>query len=210
MAKTWPFTCQAIAWPFARLVIASFHVYGLLFINNIRRIARLFPTVHLALNLRDAARNELDRNMERRYDYCVQHVGCGCFHLCCRHHSTLSIFFLEDKGKQVMKELQGSNSHFSTHVTRRGLVRPAINRSLVLQSLFHTYLKNGLACWTFLFIWRAQFQKAITPLFVKIELLVPMCSVTPLVSWKQFIFSKTLCLNNRYFWLYCVFFVKNC
>ena len=49
--------------------------------------------------------------------------------------------------------------------------------------------------------WRAQFQKAITPLFVKIELLVPMCSVTPLVSWNQTIFTKkTLCFNNRYFW----------
>ena len=33
-------------------------------------------------------------------------------------------------------------------------------------------------------------QKVITPLFVKIELLVPMCSVTTLVSWNQTIFSK--------------------
>ena len=37
-------------------------------IDNIRQIARLFPTVHYALNLRDAARNEFERNMERRYN----------------------------------------------------------------------------------------------------------------------------------------------
>ena len=37
----------------------SFYIFYLyLFIYNIRRIARLFPTVHYALNLRDAARNE--------------------------------------------------------------------------------------------------------------------------------------------------------
>ena len=40
-----------------------------LFIYNIWWIARLFPTVHYALNLRDVTRNELDRNMERRYDF---------------------------------------------------------------------------------------------------------------------------------------------
>ena len=34
-----------------------------LFIYNIRRIARLFPTVHYALNLRDAARNEFLRKL---------------------------------------------------------------------------------------------------------------------------------------------------
>ena len=39
------------------------------FIHNIRRITRLFPTVHYALNLRDADRNEFERNMERRYDF---------------------------------------------------------------------------------------------------------------------------------------------
>ena len=48
------------------------------FIYNIRRIARLFPTVHYALNLRDAARNELDRNMERRYDFrCRRKPKCS-------------------------------------------------------------------------------------------------------------------------------------
>ena len=38
-----------------------------IYIYNIRRIARHFPTVHYALNLRDAARNEFERNMERRF-----------------------------------------------------------------------------------------------------------------------------------------------
>ena len=32
------------------------------------------------------------------------------------------------------------------------------------------------------YIWRAQFKKDLTPLFVKIEFLVPMCNVTPLLS----------------------------
>ena len=51
---------------------------NLLFIYNIRRIARLFPTVHYALNLRDTARNELDRNMERRYDFrCRRKPKCS-------------------------------------------------------------------------------------------------------------------------------------
>ena len=56
----------------------TFMVYGgiqmtrHLFIHNIRRIARLFPTVHYALNLRDAARNEFERNVERRYDFMMQ------------------------------------------------------------------------------------------------------------------------------------------
>ena len=49
-----------------------------LFIYNIRRIARLFPTVHYTLNLRDAARNELERNMERRYDFrCRRKPKCS-------------------------------------------------------------------------------------------------------------------------------------
>ena len=40
--------------------------------------ARLFPTVHYALNLRDAARNELERNMERRYDFrCRRKPKCS-------------------------------------------------------------------------------------------------------------------------------------
>ena len=30
MAKTRPFTCWGIAWPFARLAIANFYVYSLL------------------------------------------------------------------------------------------------------------------------------------------------------------------------------------
>ena len=53
----------------------TFMVYGgiqmtrHLFIYNIRRIARLLPTVHYALNLRDAARNEFERNVERRYNF---------------------------------------------------------------------------------------------------------------------------------------------
>ena len=48
------------------------------FIYNIRRIARLFPTVHYALNLRDAARNEFERNMERRYDFrCRRKPKCS-------------------------------------------------------------------------------------------------------------------------------------
>ena len=54
-------------------------------------------------------------------------------------------------------------------------------------------------------IWRAQFQKAITPLFVKIELLVPMCSATPLVSRNQTIFSKELTSVIRYIFS-CYFF----
>ena len=58
------------------LTISSF-IY-LFFIYNIRRIARLFPTVHYALNLRDAARNELERNMERRYDFrCRRKPKCS-------------------------------------------------------------------------------------------------------------------------------------
>ena len=44
---------------------------------NIRRIARLFPTVY-ALNFRDAARNEFDRNVERRYDFrCRRKPKCS-------------------------------------------------------------------------------------------------------------------------------------
>ena len=47
-------------------------------IYNIRRIARLFPRVHYALNLRDAARNELEKNMERRYDFrCRRKPKCS-------------------------------------------------------------------------------------------------------------------------------------
>ena len=59
--------------------------------------------------------------------------------------------------------------------------------------------------------WRAQVQKVITSLFVKIELLVPMCSVTPLVSWNQTIFSNKkpfVSLIGIYCILYCVSFVK--
>ena len=53
-------------------------IYLFIFIYNIRRIARLFPTVHYALNLRDAARNELERNMERRYDFrCRRKPKCS-------------------------------------------------------------------------------------------------------------------------------------
>ena len=49
-----------------------------IYIYNIRRIARLFPTVHYALNLRDAARNEFERNMERRYDFrCRRKPKCS-------------------------------------------------------------------------------------------------------------------------------------
>ena len=49
-----------------------------LFIYNIRRIARLFPTVHYALNLRNAARNEFERNMEIRYDFrCRRKPKCA-------------------------------------------------------------------------------------------------------------------------------------
>ena len=44
-------------------------------------------------------------------------------------------------------------------------------------------------CWFDLKI-RVQFQKGLTPLLVKIELLVPMCSFTPLLSCNQTIFSK--------------------
>ena len=48
------------------------------FIYNIRRIARLFPTVHYTLNLRDTARNEFERNMERRYDFrCRRKPKCS-------------------------------------------------------------------------------------------------------------------------------------
>ena len=47
-------------------------------IYNIRRIARLFPTVHYTLNLRDAARTEFERNMERRYDFrCRRKPKCS-------------------------------------------------------------------------------------------------------------------------------------
>ena len=47
-------------------------------IYNIRRIARLFPTVQYALNLRDAARNELEKVMERRYDFrCRRKPKCS-------------------------------------------------------------------------------------------------------------------------------------
>ena len=67
-----------------------------------------------------------------------------------------------------------------------------------------------------LLVWRkidefhSQFQKAITPLFVKIELLVPMCSVTPLVSWNQTIFTKKpfVSIIGISGILYCVIFVK--
>ena len=53
---------------------------------------------------------------------------------------------------------------------------------------------------------------AITPLFVKIELLVPMCSVTPLVSWNQTIFTKIpfVSIIGISGILNCVIFVKNC
>ena len=54
----------------------AIHLY--LFIYNIRWIARLFPTVHNTLNLRDAARNEFERNMERRYDFrCRRKPKCS-------------------------------------------------------------------------------------------------------------------------------------
>ena len=47
-----------------------------LFIYNIR-IARYFPTVHYALNLRDASKNEFERNMERRYDFRRRKPKCS-------------------------------------------------------------------------------------------------------------------------------------
>ena len=54
-------------------------LFFILFIYNIRRIARLFPTVHYALNLRDAARNEFfEKVMERRYDFrCRRKPKCS-------------------------------------------------------------------------------------------------------------------------------------
>ena len=56
-----------------------FYFFIYLFIYNIRRIARLFPTVHYALNLRDAARNEFfEKVMERRYDFrCRRKPKCS-------------------------------------------------------------------------------------------------------------------------------------
>ena len=58
------------------LYYSDIYLFIYLFIYNIRRIARLFPTVHYALNLRDAARNE--RNMERRYDFrCRRKPKCS-------------------------------------------------------------------------------------------------------------------------------------
>ena len=60
------------------IVIIIIYLYLFIYIYNIRRIARLFPTVHYALNLRDAARNELDRNMGRRYDFrCRRKPKCS-------------------------------------------------------------------------------------------------------------------------------------
>ena len=48
----------------------SIKIHLFIFIYNIRRKARLFPTVHYARNLRDASRNEFfERNMERKYDF---------------------------------------------------------------------------------------------------------------------------------------------
>ena len=53
-------------------------IFIYLFIYNIRRIARLFPTVHYALNLIDAARDEIERNMERRHDFrCRRKPKCS-------------------------------------------------------------------------------------------------------------------------------------
>ena len=58
--------------------IKGYWYFIYLFIYNIRRIARLFPTVHYALNLRYAARNEFERNMERRYDFrCRRKPKCS-------------------------------------------------------------------------------------------------------------------------------------
>ena len=49
-----------------------------IYIYNIRWLARLFPTVHYALNSRDAARNKFERNMERRHDFrCKRKPKCS-------------------------------------------------------------------------------------------------------------------------------------
>ena len=44
-------------------------LYLFIYLWLIRRIARLFPTVHYTLNLRDAAKMNLREIMERRYDF---------------------------------------------------------------------------------------------------------------------------------------------
>ena len=78
--------------------------------------------------------------------------------------------------------------------------------------------KHCTTCWVvFIDLYmKCSIPKVITPLFVKIELLVPMCSVTPLVSWNQLIlfekkkkktFVSIIGISGI---LYSVSFVKNC